>query len=69
MKDTVFRPASVPRYRAHSAARVRSRGRGGVAYARTLRWAAKCKEVDVDMEPRRGLRASDHTFLWAEFDS
>ena len=30
--------------------------------------AEKCKEVDVDIEPRRGLRASDHTFLWAEFD-
>ena len=31
--------------------------------------AEKCKEVDVDMEPRRALRASDHTFLWAEFDT
>ena len=31
--------------------------------------AEKCKEVDVDIEPRRALRASDHTFLWAEFDA
>lgn len=30
--------------------------------------AAKCKHVDVDIEPRRSPRASDHTFLWAEFD-
>ena len=30
--------------------------------------AEKCKEVDVDIEPRRAPRASDHTFLWAEFD-
>ena len=29
--------------------------------------AEKCTEVDVDVEPRRALRASDHTFLWAEF--
>jgi exodeoxyribonuclease III len=30
--------------------------------------ADKVREVDVDMEPRRALRASDHTFLWAEFE-
>jgi len=30
--------------------------------------AAKCREVDVDIEPRRATRASDHTFLWADFD-
>jgi exodeoxyribonuclease-3 len=28
----------------------------------------KCRVAEVDMEPRRGLRASDHTFMWAEFD-
>ena len=28
----------------------------------------KCTAVDVDVEPRRAVRASDHTFLWAEFD-
>ena len=26
-------------------------------------------EVAVDIEPRRLPRASDHTFLWAEFDA
>jgi exodeoxyribonuclease-3 len=31
--------------------------------------AEKCTAVDVDIEPRRALRASDHTFLWAEFDT
>lgn len=31
--------------------------------------AEKCKEVDVDLEPRRALRASDHTFLWANFEA
>jgi exodeoxyribonuclease-3 len=30
--------------------------------------AEKCRQVDVDIEPRRAPRASDHTFLWAEFD-
>lgn len=30
--------------------------------------AGKCVEVAVDIEPRRALRASDHTFVWAEFD-
>ena len=29
--------------------------------------AEKCTDVDVDIEPRRAPRASDHTFLWAEF--
>jgi len=28
----------------------------------------KCKAADVDIEPRRQARASDHTFLWAEFE-
>jgi exodeoxyribonuclease-3 len=27
-----------------------------------------CKRVEVDIEPRRAARASDHTFVWAEFD-
>jgi exodeoxyribonuclease III len=30
--------------------------------------AENCRMVDVDIEPRRATRASDHTFLWAEFD-
>jgi len=30
--------------------------------------AGKCTAVEVDMEPRFAARASDHTFLWAEFD-
>jgi exodeoxyribonuclease-3 len=30
--------------------------------------AEKCRIADVDIEPRRGARASDHTFTWAEFD-
>jgi exodeoxyribonuclease-3 len=34
----------------------------------TAPMAARCREVDVDVEPRRALRASDHTFLWAEFE-
>jgi len=34
----------------------------------TRRLAEKCRQVDVDIEPRRAPRASDHTFLWAEFD-
>lgn len=29
--------------------------------------AAKCKQVDVDLGPRRRKEASDHTVLWAEF--
>lgn len=28
----------------------------------------QCKAVEVDIEPRRASRASDHTFVWAEFD-
>jgi exodeoxyribonuclease-3 len=28
----------------------------------------KCRVADVDVEPRRQARASDHTFMWAEFD-
>jgi exodeoxyribonuclease-3 len=34
----------------------------------TLPLAEKTREADVDLEPRRALRASDHTFVWAEFD-
>jgi len=30
--------------------------------------AEKCTAVDVDIEPRRAKNASDHTFLWAQFD-
>ena len=30
--------------------------------------AERCTHVDVDLEPRLAPRASDHTFLWAEFD-
>ena len=30
--------------------------------------AEKCKDTGVDIEPRRAPRASDHTFVWAEFD-
>jgi exodeoxyribonuclease-3 len=30
--------------------------------------AEKCTAVEVDIEPRRAQRASDHTFVWAEFD-
>jgi exodeoxyribonuclease-3 len=30
--------------------------------------ADRCKAADVDMEPRRGQGASDHTVMWAEFD-
>ena len=30
--------------------------------------ADKARVSDVDLQPRRALRASDHTFLWAEFD-
>jgi exodeoxyribonuclease-3 len=28
----------------------------------------KARAADVDIEPRKGVRASDHTFMWAEFD-
>jgi exodeoxyribonuclease-3 len=28
----------------------------------------KSSVIDVDVEPRRGPRASDHTFVWAEFN-
>jgi exodeoxyribonuclease-3 len=34
----------------------------------TVPLADKCRDIDVDIEPRRALRASDHTFVWAEFD-
>jgi exodeoxyribonuclease III len=30
--------------------------------------AQSCKAVEVDIGPRRAPRASDHTFVWAEFD-
>jgi exodeoxyribonuclease-3 len=30
--------------------------------------ADRCRAVEVDIEPRRSPRASDHTFVWAEFD-
>jgi exodeoxyribonuclease III len=30
--------------------------------------AAKCRAADVDLEPRRGEGASDHTVVWADFD-
>jgi exodeoxyribonuclease-3 len=30
--------------------------------------AALCRATGVDIEPRRGPRASDHTFVWASFD-
>jgi exodeoxyribonuclease-3 len=30
--------------------------------------ADKCREAAVDIEPRRNPNASDHTFLWAEFE-
>lgn len=29
--------------------------------------AQHCVHVEVDIEPRKALQASDHTFLWAEF--
>ena len=31
--------------------------------------AERCIRVEVDVEPRRGKDASDHTFLWAEFET
>jgi len=30
--------------------------------------AERCRILDVDIAPRRQPRASDHTFVWAEFD-
>jgi exodeoxyribonuclease-3 len=30
--------------------------------------AELCRSCDVDLEPRRGASASDHTVLWADFD-
>ena len=30
--------------------------------------AEQCTKCDVDVEPRRDPNASDHTFLWAEFE-
>jgi exodeoxyribonuclease-3 len=30
--------------------------------------AEKCRQVEVDTTPRRAPRASDHTFVWADFD-
>ena len=30
--------------------------------------ASQCKACDVDMEPRQGENASDHTVLWADFE-
>lgn len=30
--------------------------------------AARCREADVDLDPRRAPAASDHTVAWAEFD-
>ena len=30
--------------------------------------AERCRQVEVDTEPRRSARASDHTFVWAQFD-
>ena len=31
--------------------------------------AEKCRESAVDLGPRRQPRASDHTVVWAEFDT
>lgn len=30
--------------------------------------AAKCTACEIDMEPRRSTKPSDHTIVWAEFD-
>jgi exodeoxyribonuclease III len=30
--------------------------------------ASRCRSVEVDLEPRKGTGASDHTVVWAEFD-
>lgn len=35
----------------------------------TAPMASRCHVVEVDLGPRRAPRASDHTFLWAEFES
>ena len=31
--------------------------------------AEKCRVAEVDLEPRRGTAASDHTVMWAEFQN
>jgi exodeoxyribonuclease-3 len=57
----------------------RFRSRGKTSLEANLGWridhilatgilAQRCKMVEVDLEPRRAAKASDHTFLWAEFD-
>ena len=33
----------------------------------TASLAEQCTKVEVDIEPRKALKASDHTVLWAEF--
>ncbi len=30
--------------------------------------AARCRRVEIDLEPRRAESPSDHTLIWAEFD-
>ena len=30
--------------------------------------AGRCRSVEVDVAPRRAVRASDHTVVWADFD-
>jgi exodeoxyribonuclease-3 len=30
--------------------------------------AARCRAIDVDLEPRKAAAASDHTVVWADFD-
>ena len=34
----------------------------------TMPLAARCRNADVDMTPRKASTTSDHTVLWAEFD-
>ena len=34
----------------------------------TASLAAACKQIDVDMAPRKASAASDHTVVWAEFE-
>jgi exodeoxyribonuclease-3 len=34
----------------------------------TAPMAGACRACDVDLEPRKGASASDHTVVWAEFD-
>jgi exodeoxyribonuclease III len=34
----------------------------------TASLAARCRSIDVDLDPRRQPAASDHTVVWAEFD-